>query len=59
VPGSDTPIRETSFSRRVGRGQTTRFWVTAMDAPGQEGQPSSPAWFNPSYRGFFQGEWHQ
>ncbi|MGA2866620.1 MAG: hypothetical protein ABSF95_19265 [Verrucomicrobiota bacterium] len=52
VPVNDTPIRGTSFTRRVGRGETTRFWVTAVDALGQEGQPSSPAWFNHSYRGF-------
>jgi hypothetical protein len=59
LPVNDTPICETFFSHRVGRGQTTRFWVTALDALGQEGQPSSPAWFNHSYRGFFQSEWHQ
>jgi hypothetical protein len=59
LPVNDTPVLDTLFSRPVGRGQTTRFWVTAVDALGQEGQPSSPAWFNHSYRGFFQGEWHQ
>jgi hypothetical protein len=26
---------------------------------GQEGQPSSPAWFNHRYRGFHPGDWHQ
>ena len=37
----------------------TRYWVVAVDALGQEGQPSSPVWHNQSYKGFFSGEWHQ
>jgi hypothetical protein len=40
-------------------GATTRFWVTAVDALGQEGQPSSPVWFKQSYKGFYKGDWHQ
>ena len=36
-----------------------RLWVTADDALGQEGQPSSPALIRPGYRGHFEGEWHQ
>jgi hypothetical protein len=43
---------------RAGRGET-RYWVVAVDALGQEGQPSSPAWFGHAHRGFFEGEWHQ
>jgi hypothetical protein len=52
------PVRETTLLHKVGRG-TTRFWVVAVDALGQEGEPSSPAWFNHSYRGFYPGDWHQ
>ena len=51
-------VRETKFAHRAG-GNATRYWVVAVDALGQEGQPSSPAWFNQSYRGFYRGEWHQ
>src|SRR5262249_32965801 len=51
---TETPIKGTTFSVKVGKG-TTRFWVVAVDAIGQEGQPSSPAWFNRSYPGFFDG----
>jgi hypothetical protein len=52
------PIKEPRIRHKVGKGQT-RFWVTAVDVIGQEGQPSSPAWFNHSFRGFYTGEWHQ
>jgi hypothetical protein len=55
---TEKPIAETTIRHKVGRGQT-RFWVVTVDALGQEGQPSSPAWFNHSYRGFYSGEWHQ
>jgi hypothetical protein len=40
-------------------GARTRYWVTAVDALGQEGEPSSPVWYGQSYKGFFEGEWHQ
>lgn len=50
------PIRETTFSHMSGQ---TRYWVVAVDALGQEGEPSSPVWHQHSYRGFFPGEWHQ
>ncbi|MHB1035846.1 MAG: hypothetical protein ACYC35_26970 [Pirellulales bacterium] len=36
-----------------------RYAVVAIDALGQEGQPSSPAWCGQSYQGFFDGPWHQ
>jgi hypothetical protein len=35
------------------------LWVTAIDALGQEGAPSSPARVENNYRRFFSGEWHQ
>ncbi len=54
---TDEPVKETTF-RHKGGGGATRYWVVAVDALGQEGQPSSPAWHNRSYKGFFDGEWH-
>jgi hypothetical protein len=52
------PLKEGSFSLPAGNGQR-RYCVVAVDAIGQEGQPSSSAWYNKSYKGFFPGEWHQ
>jgi hypothetical protein len=50
-------IKKTRFTiRNPGH---TRFVVVAVDALGQEGQPSSPVWSGQSYRGFFEGPWHQ
>jgi hypothetical protein len=58
LPITPEPLRETRFAHKAGR-NATRYWVVAVDALGQEGQPSSPAWCNQSYRGFYKGEWHQ
>ena len=58
LPLTPQPIAETKFVHKTGS-DSTRFWVVAVDAIGQEGQPSSPAWANHSYRGFYSGEWHQ
>jgi hypothetical protein len=58
LPVATEPIRETMFAHKGGR-NATRYWVVAVDALGQEGQPSSPVWANHSYAGFYQGEWHQ
>jgi hypothetical protein len=55
---TESPVAATSFSHKAGRA-TTRYWVVAVDALGQEGEPSSPVWANHSYKGFFTGEWHQ
>jgi hypothetical protein len=58
IPVTSESISETAFTHKSGR-NATRYWVVAVDALGQEGQPSSPAWANQSYRGFYKGEWHQ
>jgi hypothetical protein len=50
------PIKATTFRHRSA---ATRYWVVALDALGQDGQPSSPVWHQRSYAGFFAGEWHQ
>ncbi len=55
---TDAPVPATTFRHAAGRG-TTRYWVVAVDALGQEGEPSAPVWFNQSYKGFYAGEWHQ
>lgn len=55
---TEQPIRQTTFRHEAGKDKT-RYWVVAVDALGQEGQPSTPAWFNQIHRGFFEGEWHQ
>ena len=54
---TEAPVAATAFTHEAGKG-ATRYWVVAVDALGQEGQPSSPAWFGQSYKGFFEGEWH-
>jgi hypothetical protein len=51
-------VKGTTFDHAGGPNQT-RYWVVAVDALGQEGEPSSPVWYNHSYKGSFSGEWHQ
>jgi hypothetical protein len=51
------PVKATTFT--AGGADKSRFLICAVDVLGQEGQPSSPAWYGWSYRGFFDGEWHQ
>ena len=58
IPAETDLVHNTAFSHPSGR-NATRYWVLAVDALGQEGQPSSPVWCNHDYRGFYQGEWHQ
>jgi hypothetical protein len=45
----------------AGKG-THRYWVVAVDALGQEGFPSAPAWHYREYRRYYRpfvGPWHQ
>jgi hypothetical protein len=57
------PLAEPRFTDdRAGKETTRRYWVVAVDALGQEGFPSAPAWHAREYRRFyvpFVGEWHQ
>jgi hypothetical protein len=59
---TEEPITETTFIDRTIGKQQRRYWVVAVDALGQEGQPSAPTWhyrlFRSSYEPFV-GEWHQ
>lgn len=52
------PVREPAFEEKAGTSET-RYWVVPVDVLGQEGQPSSPVWYNHAYREFFEGDWHQ
>ncbi len=52
------PVRAPPFVHDAGKG-TKRYSIVAVDALGQEGQPSSLVWCNKSYKGFYSGEWHQ
>jgi hypothetical protein len=54
---SDDLIKGTTFTHKSN--DTTRYWVTAVDALGQEGEPSTPVWHKHGYKGFYTGEWHQ
>lgn len=54
--------KELTFTDETGKTDTKRYWVIAVDALGQEGVPSAPAWgwrqFKSVYDGFT-GAWHQ
>jgi hypothetical protein len=54
---TERPIKETTYTHQSAG--ATRYWIVAVDAVGQEGQPSSPAWHQQRYDAFFRGEWHQ
>jgi hypothetical protein len=55
------PVKEAAFTDEAAGRKTRRYYVTAVDATGQEGAPSAPAWYErewkPWYRPF-EGEWH-
>jgi hypothetical protein len=56
------PLKEPTYSDEAKATGTRRYWVVAVDALGQEGVPSAPAWgwrqYKKVYDGFT-GEWHQ
>jgi hypothetical protein len=57
-----TPFKETRYLDAKAGKNTCRFYVVAVDALGQEGFPSAPAWHYREYRRFYQpfvGAWHQ
>jgi hypothetical protein len=56
------PVRELKWTDEPSATDTKRYWIVAVDALGQEGIPSAPAWawrqYKKVYDGFT-GEWHQ
>ncbi|HYT88884.1 MAG TPA: fibronectin type III domain-containing protein, partial [Gemmataceae bacterium] len=56
------PVAELRYTDAGIGKDTRRYWVVAVDALGQEGLPSAPAWHYRQYRKYYQpfvGEWHQ
>jgi hypothetical protein len=59
---TEEPIADTRFEDLKASMDTKRYWVVAVDALGQEGIPSAPAWSYRQYRKAYEpfvGEWHQ
>jgi hypothetical protein len=55
-------ITELRWTDTAATKDTRRYWVVAVDALGQEGYPSAPAWHYRQYRKYYEpfvGEWHQ
>lgn len=56
------PIADTKFADETAGKSSRRYYVVAVDALGQEGFPSSPAWFQREWKDYYKpfvGEWHQ
>ncbi len=56
------PVAEPRYSDAAAGKVTRRYWIVAVDALGQEGFPSAPAWHEREYKRYyvpFTGEWHQ
>jgi hypothetical protein len=56
------PVAATTFIDRGIGEKERRYWVVAVDALGQEGQPSAPTWHYRLFRSYYEpfvGAWHQ
>jgi len=56
------PIRATEFLDEQAGRDTRRYEIVAVDALGQEGEPSQPVWSRREWRRYYVpyvGEWHQ
>jgi hypothetical protein len=56
------PITEMRWTDPAATKDTKRYWVIAVDALGQEGYPSAPAWHHRQFRKYYEpfiGDWHQ
>jgi hypothetical protein len=59
---TDNPIAAATYlDKGIGKAQR-RYWVVAVDALGQEGQPSAPTWHYRLFKSYydpFTRDWHQ
>jgi hypothetical protein len=56
------PLTKPLFTDNQATRDTKRYWVVAVDALGQEGIPSAPAWHYRQFRRYYEpfvGAWHQ
>jgi hypothetical protein len=56
------PLKGQTWTDETNAKDTRRYWIVAVDALGQEGIPSAPAWGWRQYKSVydkFTGEWHQ
>ncbi len=53
------PVTGTSAFVTPGTEGLQRFWVVAIDAIGQLGEPSHPVWWGHDHEQFRDGDWHQ
>jgi hypothetical protein len=56
------PIAGNTFTDPKATKDTKRYWIVAVDALGQEGIPSAPAWHWRQFRKYYEpftGDWHQ
>jgi hypothetical protein len=59
---TEQPIAERVFTDGAADKKSRRYYIVAVDALGQEGHPSAPAWYEREWKAFykpFTGEWHQ
>jgi hypothetical protein len=59
---TDAPEAKTTVTDDRAGKDTRRYWIVAVDALGQEGFPSAPAWHYRQFRDYYKpfvGDWHQ